>query len=146
MWPGEEEEEEVTLLCCQQVYVWMGSCLGDSCGASSGGWRLQRDTARFLHTLALFPRHFQEQKWWTLGSQIPGDIPDQERGNLKPLTSRALYREGPVLRFLSGVLLHLATESWSCASVLSFPVSFSRALYHSEQRNKESAPKPSRSV
>lgn len=88
----------------------MGSGLGDSRGAGSGGWRRPRDKARFLHTLALFPRHFQEQKWWTLGSQIPGDIPDQERGNLKPLTSRALYQEGPVLRFLSSVLLHLATR------------------------------------
>lgn len=89
--------------------MWIGACPGDSCGAGRGGWRLKKDEARFLHTLALSPA-LSRTRMVDPGGQITGETPDQEGGNLKPLASRALNREGPMLRFLSCVLVHLASQ------------------------------------
>ena len=82
-----------------------------------------------------------------LGGQIPGETPDQEGGNLKTFGIQGLESGRADVKIL--VLCAGPSSkpvSWGWASVLSFPVSFSRALYHSEQRNKESAPNPCRSV
>lgn len=59
-------------------------------------------------------------------------------GGEKPLTSRALNRGGQCTRIPD----HLPIQDLGAVGLsdyLSFRVSFSGALYHSEQRNKESA-------
>ena len=100
----------------------------------------------FLHTLAL-SLALSRTRMVGLGGQIPGETPDQEGGNLKTFGIQGLESGRADVKIL--VLCAGPSSkpvSWGWASVLSFPVSFSRALYHSEQRNKESAPNPCRSV
>lgn len=63
---------------------------------------------------------------------------DPSAGGEKPLTSRALNREGQCIR-IPGLLPIQDLGAVGLSDHLSFRVSFSRALYHSEHRNKESA-------
>lgn len=118
-----------------------GRLPGGSLRCGSGGRRLQRDKARFLHTLAL-SRALPRTKMKIWGPESRGD-PSQEEGKLETFGIQGLESGRADVKIL--VLCvgpSSKPESWGCASVLSFPVSFSRALYHSEQRNKESAPGP----
>ncbi|XP_022377344.1 armadillo repeat-containing X-linked protein 1 isoform X2 [Enhydra lutris kenyoni] len=77
------------------------------------------------------------------GVRIPGDTPDQEGGDLKTLAFGALNWEGQLQRFLPCVLVHLPSQNGEAVR-LSFPMSFSRALYHSEQKSNVSAWNPCR--
>lgn len=93
-----------------------GHCLGDPCGAGSGGWRPKRHNACFLYNLAL--SQTQEQKMVGVGVWIPGETPDQreEVGNFGILcleSGRAVIK---ILALCAGA--STKSESWGCASVI----------------------------